>query len=100
MFLTFRVATRTVTMDHGSLDIMRVAVTHPKTDRSLVANFFLKLGKNNVYCIVLQDKSATVGSIMSKLGWAGVWKGLGPRIIMIGTLTGLQWFIYDAVKVS
>ena len=29
-----------------------------------------------------------------------MWKGLGPRIIMIGTLTGLQWFIYDGVKVA
>lgn len=46
-----------------------------------------------------QDKSATIGSIVGKLGWSGVWKGLGPRIVMIGTLTALQWFIYDAVKV-
>lgn len=30
---------------------------------------------------------------------AGLWKGLAPRIIMIGTLTAAQWFIYDAVKV-
>lgn len=30
---------------------------------------------------------------------SGMWKGLGPRIVMIGTLTALQWFIYDAVKV-
>lgn len=30
---------------------------------------------------------------------AGVWKGLVARIIMIGTLTALQWFIYDSVKV-
>jgi solute carrier family 25 phosphate transporter 3 len=30
---------------------------------------------------------------------AGLWKGLFPRIIMIGTLTALQWFIYDGVKV-
>ena len=30
---------------------------------------------------------------------AGIWKGLGPRILMIGTLTALQWFIYDSVKV-
>ena len=29
----------------------------------------------------------------------GMWGGLGPRIIMIGTLTALQWFIYDSVKV-
>ncbi len=28
-----------------------------------------------------------------------MWKGLGPRIFMIGTLTALQWFIYDTVKV-
>lgn len=29
----------------------------------------------------------------------GVWKGLIPRIIMIGTLTAAQWLIYDASKV-
>lgn len=29
----------------------------------------------------------------------GLWKGLGPRILMIGTLTAAQWFIYDSVKV-
>lgn len=34
-----------------------------------------------------------------KLGMAGLWKGLMPRIVMIGTLTALQWFIYDAFKV-
>jgi len=38
--------------------------------------------------------------IAKKLGWAGLWKGLTARIIMIGTLTGLQWFIYDSVKVA
>ena len=37
--------------------------------------------------------------VARKLGWAGLWKGLLPRIIMIGTLTALQWFIYDTVKV-
>merc|ERR1712055_1032405 len=47
-----------------------------------------------------QDKTATVGGIAKSLGWAGMWSGLGPRIIMIGTLTALQWFIYDGVKVT
>merc|ERR1712168_283923 len=47
-----------------------------------------------------QDKTATVGGIAKSLGWAGMWSGLGPRIIMIGTLTALQWFIYDGVKVA
>lgn len=46
-----------------------------------------------------KDASATAGSIIKDLGFAGLWKGLTPRIIMIGTLTALQWFIYDTVKV-
>jgi solute carrier family 25 phosphate transporter 3 len=46
-----------------------------------------------------QDAGASAGDILKKLGFAGVWGGLVPRIIMIGTLTALQWFIYDSVKV-
>ena len=29
---------------------------------------------------------------------AGLWRGLGQRIVMIGTLTALQWLIYDSFK--
>lgn len=47
-----------------------------------------------------QDSGATAVGILKKLGVKGVWKGLVPRIIMIGTLTALQWFIYDSVKVA
>ncbi|XP_023311912.1 phosphate carrier protein, mitochondrial-like [Anoplophora glabripennis] len=46
-----------------------------------------------------QEKGSTALEAAKKLGMAGLWKGLTPRIIMIGTLTGLQWFIYDAFKV-
>ncbi|KAG8223218.1 hypothetical protein J437_LFUL003569 [Ladona fulva] len=46
-----------------------------------------------------QDKGSTAIEAAKKLGMAGLWKGLTPRIIMIGTLTAAQWFIYDAVKV-
>lgn len=46
-----------------------------------------------------QDKTAGIGGVLKKLGFWGCWKGLGPRIIMIGTLTAAQWFIYDGVKV-
>lgn len=46
-----------------------------------------------------QDKGSNFVQAAKKLGLAGMWKGLGPRIIMIGTLTALQWFIYDTVKV-
>jgi len=47
-----------------------------------------------------QDKGSTAVDVAKKLGMAGLWKGLFPRIVMIGTLTALQWFIYDAVKVT
>jgi len=43
---------------------------------------------------------AGIGAAVKDLGFAGLWAGLGPRIIMIGTLTALQWFIYDGVKVQ
>ncbi|VDN20374.1 unnamed protein product [Gongylonema pulchrum] len=46
-----------------------------------------------------QDSGSSTGAIARKLGFIGLWKGLFPRIIMIGTLTALQWFIYDSVKV-
>lgn len=46
-----------------------------------------------------QEKGSTAGEIVKRLGWKGLWRGLMPRIIMIGTLTALQWFIYDGVKV-
>jgi len=47
-----------------------------------------------------QGGGASVSGIIKKIGFGGLWKGLGPRIIMIGTLTALQWFIYDSVKVA
>jgi solute carrier family 25 phosphate transporter 3 len=41
----------------------------------------------------------SIGGILSELGMRGVWRGLSARIGMIGTLTALQWFIYDTFKV-
>ena len=39
------------------------------------------------------------GQIINEVGWKTLCtKGLGTRIIMIGTLTGLQWWIYDTYK--
>ena len=34
------------------------------------------------------------------IGFGGLWAGLGPRVVMIGTLTGLQWFVYGAFKTA
>lgn len=35
-----------------------------------------------------------MGRIYKDIGFAGLWNGLPVRIVMIGTLTGLQWMIY------
>jgi len=65
-----------------------------------------------VFCAIVSHPADTVVSklnnsvgstpisVAKELGMAGLWKGLGPRIVMIGTLTALQWFIYDSVKVT
>ena len=45
------------------------------------------------------ETSPGIGNVVRELGPAGIWRGLGLRIFMIGTLTGLQWFIYDSFKV-
>jgi len=47
-----------------------------------------------------QAKGSSAIDVAKKLGFMGMWNGLTPRIIMIGTLTALQWFIYDGVKVA
>jgi len=47
-----------------------------------------------------QSKGSTALEVGKQLGVRGLMMGLFPRIIMIGTLTAAQWFIYDAVKVA
>jgi len=42
--------------------------------------------------------SGTPDGTVKGTGFAGLWAGFLPRVIMIGTLTGLQWFIYGAFK--
>jgi solute carrier family 25 phosphate transporter 3 len=50
------------------------------------------------------DGTVGIGSAVSKIysdiGFSGLWRGLSTRIIMIGTLTGLQWWIYDGFKTA
>ncbi len=41
-----------------------------------------------------------IKAIYSEIGFGGLWRGLGTRILMIGTLTGLQWWIYDSFKTA
>ncbi|KAF9892902.1 hypothetical protein FE257_000494 [Aspergillus nanangensis] len=42
---------------------------------------------------------AAMSRIYKDIGFKGLWNGLPVRIVMIGTLTGLQWMIYDSFKI-
>ncbi|KNC96181.1 uncharacterized protein SPPG_08336 [Spizellomyces punctatus DAOM BR117] len=45
------------------------------------------------------NKGKGFGQIASEFGYLNLaTKGLGTRVLMIGTLTGLQWWIYDTFK--
>jgi len=54
---------------------------------------------DSIVSVLNKDKSATISGIIKERGWVNLFtKGLPPRIVMIGTLTGLQWLIYDTFK--
>lgn len=44
--------------------------------------------------------ASNVSKIYAQIGFMGLWRGLLTRILMIGTLTGLQWWIYDSFKTA
>ncbi|XP_078180422.1 mitochondrial phosphate carrier protein 3, mitochondrial-like [Carex rostrata] len=55
---------------------------------------------DNLVSFLNNAKGATVGDAVKNLGLMGLFtRGLPLRIVMIGTLTGAQWGIYDAFKV-
>ncbi|XP_019429662.1 PREDICTED: mitochondrial phosphate carrier protein 3, mitochondrial isoform X1 [Lupinus angustifolius] len=56
---------------------------------------------DNLVSFLNNAKGATVGDAVKKIGLLGLFtRGLPLRIVMIGTLTGAQWGLYDAFKVS
>lgn len=46
-----------------------------------------------------ESTGQALSRIYKQIGFSGVWNGLPVRIIMVGTLTGFQWLIYDSFKV-
>ncbi len=69
-----------------SAGVICAIVSHPAD--SLVS----QLGKAD-------NKGKSLGKIAGEVGFMNLLtKGLTTRIIMIGTLTGLQWWIYDTFK--
>lgn len=48
-----------------------------------------------------ENKGKTLMEVANNFGLLNTCtKGLGARIFMIGTLTGLQWWIYDSFKTA
>jgi solute carrier family 25 phosphate transporter 3 len=48
---------------------------------------------------VAENQNKSWGQLVNETGMGKLFtKGLGTRVIMIGTLTGLQWWIYGAFK--
>jgi len=48
-----------------------------------------------------ENKGKSFGQLANEQGMKRLFtKGLGTRVIMIGTLTGLQWWIYDSFKTA
>ncbi|KAI9358594.1 mitochondrial carrier protein [Zopfochytrium polystomum] len=69
-----------------SAGVICAIVSHPAD--SLVS----QLGKAS-------NKGKSLGTIVGEVGMFNLaTKGLGTRVLMIGTLTGLQWWIYDTFK--
>ncbi|KZV62596.1 mitochondrial carrier protein [Peniophora sp. CONT] len=49
----------------------------------------------------VDNKGKGVSQIVSEVGFGNLaTKGLGTRVVMIGTLTGFQWWIYDSFKTA
>lgn len=47
------------------------------------------------------NKGKSMVKIANEVGFRKLMVGgLAPRIVMIGTLTGLQWWIYDSFKTA
>jgi len=43
--------------------------------------------------------AGSIGNVIRNLGLRGLWLGVGPRCLMVGTLSAGMFLIYDSVKV-
>lgn len=95
-------------------------LTAPKSSYSKSTQLMVTFASGywaGIFCAIVSHPADTMVSIINKrsstessftqakeiygeIGFNGLWKGLATRIFMIGTLTGLQWWIYDSFKVA
>jgi len=72
------------------------AVSHPADTMVSKINKLKASGSLGQKMSLIYSGDATTPGI----GFKGLWAGFLPRVIMIGTLTGLQWFIYGSFKAA
>lgn len=69
-----------------------------------VAGVFCTLVSHPADSVVskLNQKVGGAGAwqVAQELGCNGLWKGIWARIVFIGTLTAMQWLIYDSFKIA
>jgi len=95
-------------------------LTSPKSSYSKNTQLMVTFASGywaGIFCAIVSHPADTMVSIINKrgsseaasvqakqiygeIGFKGLWQGLATRIIMVGTLTGLQWWIYDSFKVA
>lgn len=69
--------------------VLCAAVSHPAD---------VMVSKVNVDRLSGESMPQALRRINGKVGFGGLWTGLGARIVMVGTLTGMQWLLYDSFK--
>ncbi|CAF1095401.1 unnamed protein product [Adineta steineri] len=92
--------------------------TEPKTNYSKTTQLGITFAAGylaGILCAIVSHPGDSIVSLMAKPEYKnksmkeitkdfGAWnlctKGLGPRIIMIGTIAALQWWIYDTFKTA
>jgi len=94
--------------------------TKPKESYSRVAQLSITFASGymaGILCAIVSHPADTIVSklynnkttgsvgenirrIYGEIGFMGLWRGLTPRIIMVGTLAALQWWIYDSFKTA
>jgi len=81
----------TVSFGGGYLaGILCAIVSHPAD---------VMVSKLNASRVAGESFGVAMSRIYGDIGFKGLWNGLPVRIVMIGTLTGLQWLIYDSFKI-
>jgi len=82
------------------LSRLSCATSHSNPSPSGILCAVVSQPADNLVSKLSANPNATVGGIVSEMGIVNLaTRGLPLRILMVGTLTGLQWGIYDAYKV-